>query len=183
MKRLFCLCAMSCAFDMSGAALRSETSSGEFELNIESEQSSSCSFGDSGEVPQKAYFWPEDVDQQLLLVMTFHGLDFKSVRQLIQKGAKVNIQTRSGQTPLHLAILEGDRETVKWLLRHPEIDIDIPDKKGDKPACYARAIEKEDILNMLVEHKHIRGRRFVDKISIVSGCSALKPYISNDSPN
>lgn len=53
-------------------------------------------------------------------------------RLLVKSGASVDIQDKSGKSPLHYAIKRGDKETIKLLVQ-AGASLEIMDDSGAKP--------------------------------------------------
>ncbi len=65
----------------------------------------------------------------------------KTLEALIEKGANVNSQNKSGQTALHLIISAEPRvEPIKMLLKSKTIDVTIKDNEGRTPLDLARVM-------------------------------------------
>lgn len=65
------------------------------------------------------------------------------MEEMLQKGQDINLQTKSGETPLHQACLEGNAFTTEYLLNR-NADCSIVNKYGENPFHYAcrRGVEK-----------------------------------------
>lgn len=70
---------------------------------------------------------------------------FKFKEFLVQHGADVNIPDNEGQTPLHVAVENGDKENILFLLEH-KADINNPDNIGNTPLFYAKTPEIAELL-------------------------------------
>lgn len=71
--------------------------------------------------------------ETLLHIAVWKGQS-SSVERLISLGAKIDIQDKSGNTPLHLAIIKQDVEMVKLLIKAGGIDINlIKNQNGSTP--------------------------------------------------
>jgi ankyrin repeat protein len=82
---------------------------------------------------------------------------YKSVLNLlIEKGAEVNAQTRHGEAPIHQACLKGNREAVKFLLKH-KANVNLANKLSDNcnffshslPILYFLSILSSSILSRI----------------------------------
>lgn len=71
--------------------------------------------------------------ETLLHIAVWKGQS-SSVERLISLGAKIDIQDKSGNTPLHLAVIKQDVEMVKLLIKAGGIDINlIKNQNGSTP--------------------------------------------------
>lgn len=65
------------------------------------------------------------------MIMTQEGLE---VLQLFLKMQNVNVNAQldwNGNTALHEAVSRGDYAAVKYILQHPDVDVDITNKRGE----------------------------------------------------
>jgi serine/threonine protein kinase len=69
---------------------------------------------------------------------------------LLDSGAYINMQNKHGETPLHNAILRGNREVVVLLLSKGA-DIQITNKHGETVLHYAVLSQKKDVVEMLLD--------------------------------
>ncbi|XP_071138004.1 transient receptor potential cation channel subfamily A member 1 homolog isoform X4 [Mytilus edulis] len=70
---------------------------------------------------------------------------------LIKSNAKINIEDRYGQTPLHYAAMRGNEIVAKELLALPGINLEAQDKQGMRPIHMAATHNQESICSMLLE--------------------------------
>ncbi len=57
--------------------------------------------------------------------------DLRTVKLLISRhGVDVNASSFNGLTALHLAIIEGQKEIVKWILDQPQTDLEKPGRNS-----------------------------------------------------
>lgn len=75
-----------------------------------------------------------------------------AVKLLIQKGANVNIEEKSGTTPLLMAVSNKSVGCVDTLLQH-EASIDKANKKGFTPLMSAAYNGNQEILEILIQNK------------------------------
>ena len=55
------------------------------------------------------------------------------IKGFVSRGANVNAQDESGNTPLHLALIEGHFPLAEFLIGHAEANLSLPGKKGLTP--------------------------------------------------
>ena len=72
------------------------------------------------------------------------------VKLLIEKGAHVNIQDESGNTPLHYAAANGKKDTVKFLLEK-SADPGVVNVKEQKAIDYANIKGFNEITGLLLK--------------------------------
>lgn len=104
-------------------------------------------FSVEGGDPKEMYVFQEYC---LFQVSTF----LSSLLIMIEKGAALNVQDESGETPLHRAILNQALgfKLMKFLIAKGA-SVNIPRKNGETPLHFAVRMQKEDIVNYLVRHK------------------------------
>ena len=75
-----------------------------------------------------------------------------------QHMSNINVQGRGGQTALIIACKFGLEEVVQYLLRHPNLDVNIADNNGDTALLLAcgRSPNNEAIVSMLLGHQDIQ---------------------------
>jgi ankyrin repeat protein len=71
----------------------------------------------------------------------------------LDNGALVNVQTTSGETPLHLAAESGVPGVVESLLRCADIRLDIRDEYGDTPFSKAAKAKSTHALHLLAPYR------------------------------
>ena len=74
----------------------------------------------------------------------------RSITQLIDYGAKIDAKNKRGQTPLHIAVEEGNLNIVKALLKHGA-DVSIVDNNNETPLDIAKRMNFPDIQKRLTE--------------------------------
>lgn len=77
------------------------------------------------------------------------------LKAMLQRGAKVNVKSAVGYTPLHWAVQDGDVESVKLLL-DAGADPDAEDDKGRPPAYWCQSppsSQEKQIAELLVAAK------------------------------
>jgi ankyrin repeat protein len=68
---------------------------------------------------------------------------------LTQSNGDLNCQNYLGETPLLLAIMEGNLSTIELLVEHGA-DVNVPDHNGYTPLMYAILINHKDIVEYLL---------------------------------
>jgi ankyrin repeat protein len=82
-----------------------------------------------------------------LIASVFKGhLDL--VNELLNIGANPNDSDINGSTSLHFAVMMGDLEIVKSLLKH-DADMELLDNKKRKPIDYALIKDNKEIIELL----------------------------------
>ena len=77
--------------------------------------------------------------------------DYNLTEQLLQAGAKVNVQLKNGNTPLHLAAIHDNDKIIKLLLQHKaKINI-FSNEKGATPLYNAAYRGNEHAVEALLE--------------------------------
>lgn len=78
--------------------------------------------------------------------------DIKTVRVLVQEGAKVTARDIVGRNPLHWSLVFGHEEVSRVLIVNtPRRALDSRDEKGCTPLHYASALGRADIARILLE--------------------------------
>ncbi|KAF5229133.1 hypothetical protein FAUST_10605 [Fusarium austroamericanum] len=98
-----------------------------------------------------------DVDGPLQLAATAKYGD--AIRLLFSRGAQVNAKALDGRTALHNAAMTGDEQTIKLILSHPDINVNICDDNGNTALFLAarwvdsKGLPKHDnAFNTLLHH-------------------------------
>ena len=85
------------------------------------------------------------------LLLAVNRDDYSLTEQLLQAGAKVNVQLKNGNTPLHLAAEHDNDAIIKLLLQHKaKIDI-LSNEAGATPLYHAACRGKERAVKALLE--------------------------------
>ena len=75
------------------------------------------------------------------------------VSRLGAEDLDVNVRDpKTGNTPLHLAVLDNNTDFVKKLLAHPKIKVNIHNKETRTPAQLARHIKRFPLTKLIWEH-------------------------------
>lgn len=74
----------------------------------------------------------------------------------LQKGAKVNIQDKYGNTPLHDAVRSGSADVVEWLLNNGA-ETNIANKKGVEAFDLPRTKRNMDVWKVIENYEHAKG--------------------------
>ncbi|KAI2715091.1 hypothetical protein CBS147332_4745 [Penicillium roqueforti] len=78
-----------------------------------------------------------------------HG---RMLHQEFSRGASINIQNASGQTPLHIAAQQGSLGTVRLLLASNMIDVNVQDRRGATALHLASENGHVAVVSLLVAH-------------------------------
>lgn len=73
------------------------------------------------------------------------------VQTLIEHGADVNAKDVEGKTPVHVAIQNQHSQIISLLLCHPNIDLNIRDKKGLTPFATALTFRNNKAAQAILE--------------------------------
>lgn len=95
--------------------------------------------------------WPWGTLRTPLYYASTSG-DLEIVRDLLNAGADPNIASKSGITPLMVAVRGQHDAIVKMLLEHKADPNTSVEDKGTTPLMNAAAIGREDFVAMLLEH-------------------------------
>ncbi|MCG8340757.1 MAG: ankyrin repeat domain-containing protein, partial [Cytophagales bacterium] len=81
----------------------------------------------------------DPVDGSTRLIRAVKAGELEKVKELLRKGADVNLKDKDGKGPLHWAIqgVLSRRAIIDALLSAESIDVDSPDKEGKTPLHYA----------------------------------------------
>jgi ankyrin repeat protein len=103
--------------------------------------------------------------ETLLHLAAMYGRTY-AVQMLLEKGASVNVPTRSGLTPLHYAVQSGNSEIVALLIEK-RASVHVPTRNDLTPLHYAAQSGNLEIVALLIEK-----RAHVDAAA-VDGLTAL----------
>ena len=78
-------------------------------------------------------------------------------QELVAKGVDVDVNARNkeGVTPLMVAIMNGDLDRVKLLLKQPDIDVNLYDKNGNTAVIYACSMGNKKIAAELLKRPEL----------------------------
>ncbi|AWW50860.1 ankyrin repeat domain-containing protein [Wolbachia endosymbiont of Folsomia candida] len=83
------------------------------------------------------------------------NLHLELIKCLInQPGIDINARGLNGKTPLHCAIELDELSLVELLLTQKNINPFTPDDEGKTSLCYARNVERKEILEALINNKY-----------------------------
>ena len=84
--------------------------------------------------------WGDDLNEML-----------GTTEYFIQKGADVNAKDKDGNTPLHLAAMNGKIDVAKVLLKH-NADVNAKNNEGRTALHYATDFNHRDLVELLLAH-------------------------------
>ena len=67
----------------------------------------------------------------------------QKAEKLISQGHQLSVRTIGNQTALHVAVLAGSADMVKWLIEH-EVSPLVQDANGSNPIDFARKKKDRD---------------------------------------
>jgi len=76
--------------------------------------------------------------------------NLEMIKYLIKKGAKTDLKNNAGWTLLHIAVINNNLETLKYLVENNFIDIEAKDEDGYSPLFLAIENGLIDICNYLI---------------------------------
>jgi hypothetical protein len=95
--------------------------------------------------------------------------DIILVKNIINQGIDINIQTKHGSTALIIASFNGNRKIVELLLKQPDININIKNINAWTSLSYSSIYNRKDIVKLLLIQPEInitikdnRGNIFID---------------------
>nr|KAI8741538.1 serine/threonine-protein phosphatase 6 regulatory ankyrin repeat subunit A-like [Biomphalaria glabrata] len=91
------------------------------------------------------------LDGKLPLMYAAQLNRLSTVKLLVQDEVDVNAKSKSGDTALHLSVIHGCMNVVKYLTGVPNILLDAENKAGDSPLTLCVRYKKFDILKHLIE--------------------------------
>ena len=94
---------------------------------------------------------PESTKELLLWRAAYAG-ETDKVEQLLMNGAGFATLRRFWETPLHLAVKNGDHMTVEVLLSHGVSFLNFQDHKGRTALCLAVQSNDEEMVNLLLKN-------------------------------
>lgn len=95
-------------------------------------------------------------DENGLLHIATKNSNLKLLKYLLSlEDIKVDARNRQQQTPLHLAVYEGNLETINLLIV-AGADIEARDSDEDTPVCWAAYMNHLKVLKFLLEKKGVR---------------------------
>ena len=84
------------------------------------------------------------------LITSIYLNDIKNIKEALENGADVYFQDeQSGMSPLHVAILQNNRDIVELLLEKGA-DVNLQNNSGDTPLHFAIAGENVELCNLLL---------------------------------
>ncbi|XP_055307106.1 putative ankyrin repeat protein RF_0381, partial [Sitodiplosis mosellana] len=91
-------------------------------------------------------------DNQALLHYAINTGHPEIVKVLIEKGANVNVKCRNQMTPLIVAVMKGDIDSVKLILDHGVEKIDDTDKERHTALLYASSSGNKEMSKLLIQN-------------------------------
>lgn len=92
-----------------------------------------------------------DATRTLFDIVKDNVTDRDVYRFLVQKGASINSHDEAGDTPLIIAIQNQQRLAAKYLIAN-NADVNFAHTNGRLPLDFARQINNQDLINLLVEN-------------------------------
>lgn len=91
---------------------------------------------------------------------------------------------KDGRTPLHLAIIKGNRELAEFLVKSGA-DVNAKDAAGETPRSYAVKYDRKDIESILIEKNAFQNGRPVPGYAVIQGIESQVPgiHITGHPPN
>src|SRR5262249_51233472 len=89
-----------------------------------------------------------EINGKSFLIRAIKKQDRKMIEVCLQNGVKLDAKDSEGNTPLHLAVLEGDEKTALQLVQHPEL-LNVANDKGQTPLGLAVLKRKADLIKLL----------------------------------
>jgi ankyrin repeat protein len=89
-----------------------------------------------------------DATRSLFDIVNQHIHDRDVIRFLVQRGAQINSLDASGQTPLIIAVKNGNRLVAKHLIDN-NADVNVAGKNGATPLAIAIQINNQDLVSLL----------------------------------
>ena len=72
-------------------------------------------------------------------------------QEFVEAGASVEFKDKEGNTALALAVTNGSRLIIEWLISTHHVNLNVKNKDGCTPLMYAASVGHIDILKYLVE--------------------------------
>ncbi|KAK0054895.1 serine/threonine-protein phosphatase 6 regulatory ankyrin repeat subunit A, partial [Biomphalaria pfeifferi] len=91
------------------------------------------------------------VDGKTSLMIAAQLNKLSTVKLLVQAGSNVNSKSESGDTALHLSVINGFIDVVKFFTTVPNIDLNAENNDGHTPLFLCVHFKRNDILKVLVD--------------------------------
>jgi ankyrin repeat protein len=92
-----------------------------------------------------------------LLEYFINKSNFEAI-ELLSKLPSIDINIKDDnykETPLHIAVASQESEIVSILLKHPDIDVNAQNIRGETPLMYGIPVAQPEIIQLLLDHPKI----------------------------
>ena len=98
---------------------------------------------------------------------------------LIEKGADLNAQDKSGMTPLHHTAIRGNQDALKALLKSPGIVMEPTDAQGSTPLHLAATYNQPEVAKTLLTTGNAtpEARDADQRTPLHEACQVKFPYL------
>lgn len=111
--------------------------------------------------------------------------DLAEIKAIIRDNpGSINATDKDGRTPLHLAVIGGNRNAVEFLVK-TGADVNAEDSAGETPRSYAVKYGKRDIESILIERNAAKKGKSVPGYASIQGIESQIPgiHITGHPPN
>lgn len=92
---------------------------------------------------------PDPTELNRQFISAIENAKYDEVVRLLKLGANVMTPNQEGDTPLHIAVTEGDAEVMEFLIQN-KANVNATGRSGNKPLHYTGDVE---IVRKLINHK------------------------------